>query len=55
MNDVLSEAVDEAVGRSSKRWALILVAFVIGAVVAQRLSVRARARRAGSEAAPSAD
>ena len=39
---VLDEALDEAVGRSSKKWALVLVALVVGAAVAFWLTHRAR-------------
>ena len=40
MNDLLEEALEEAVGASSKRWALILIAFVIGGVLALWLAQR---------------
>ena len=39
---VLDEALDEAVGRSSKKWALVLLALVVGAAVAFWLTHRAR-------------
>jgi H+/gluconate symporter-like permease len=31
---VVQEAIDEALGTSHKKWALVLVAFLVGAVVA---------------------
>ena len=34
MNEILEEALDEAVGGSSKRWALLLIVFVAGGVTA---------------------
>ena len=40
MNGIVDEALDEAVGRSSKRWALVLLALVIGGAVAVWLSRR---------------
>ena len=39
---VLDEALDEAVGRSSKKWALVLLALVAGAAVAFWMTHRAR-------------
>jgi hypothetical protein len=33
VNGILEEAVEEAVGASSKKWALLLVAFVAGGAV----------------------
>ena len=39
---IVDEAVDEAVGRSSKKWALVLLALVVGAAVAFWLTHRAR-------------
>ena len=43
MTPVLEEAFEEAVGFSSKKWALVLVAFVAGAGVAVWLIHRAHA------------
>jgi hypothetical protein len=40
VNGIVDEALDEAVGRSSKRWALVLLAFVVGGAVAVWLSRR---------------
>ena len=46
---VVVEAIDEATGASSRKWAVILVAFVLGAVVAL-VAVRRRAeQRSGPE------
>ena len=42
MNGILEEATAEAVGASSKRWALLLIAFVIGGAVALWLVKRSR-------------
>ena len=39
---VLEEAIKETVGRSSKKWALVLVAFVVGATAAFWLIRQAR-------------
>jgi hypothetical protein len=44
VDDVLGEAVDEASGASSKRWALLLLALLTAAAV----PVWLRRRRAGS-------
>ena len=41
--NVLEEAIEEAVGGSSKRWGLIVVALVIGGIVAMLLAKRVRA------------
>jgi hypothetical protein len=41
---VLVEAFDEAVGRSKRNWALMLVAFVLGAVAVAALMLRYRNR-----------
>jgi hypothetical protein len=38
----VDEVIEEAVGTSSKKWALILVAFVAGAIAAVWLTRRAR-------------
>ena len=40
---VLGEAVEEAVGKSHKKWALVLVALVVGAIGAIWLTSRAGA------------
>lgn len=45
VGDVLQETVEELSGRSKRKWAVILVAFVIGAVAAA-LVIRSRKRRA---------
>ena len=42
VDDIIAEAIDEAIGTSSKKWALVLVALVVGALVALRLVGRAR-------------
>jgi len=48
MTEILDEAFDEAIGRSSKRWALLLLAFVLGGALAFWLVQRSRG--AGPEA-----
>jgi hypothetical protein len=40
MSDVIDEAIDEALGTSSKKWALILLALVVGAAIALWLTKR---------------
>ena len=40
--DIIDEAIDEASGASSKRWALLLLVLVVGGVIALWLSKRAR-------------
>jgi len=40
--DIIEEAMDEASGASSKRWALLLLVLVAGGVIALWLSKRAR-------------
>ena len=40
MNEIVEQALDETSGRSSKRWALVLLALVIGGAVAVWLSRR---------------
>ena len=40
--DIIDEAIDEASGASSKRWALLLLVLVAGGVIALWLSKRAR-------------
>lgn len=42
VEQVIDEAIDEATGRSPKRWALIVVAFVAGVMVAVWLTRRSR-------------
>ena len=42
MDQLLDEAVDEATGGSPRRWALLLLLFVVGGIVAVWLSKRAR-------------
>jgi hypothetical protein len=49
MNGIVEEALDEAIGGSSRKWALLLFAFVAGGAVALWL-----ARRQGGRG-PSAD
>jgi hypothetical protein len=41
---VLEEAVDEVVGRSNKKWALVLVAFVVGGIIGAVIVKRRRDR-----------
>jgi hypothetical protein len=48
VNEILEEAVDEAIGASSKRWALLLIAFVAGGVTVVWL-VRRRRGLSGSD------
>jgi hypothetical protein len=47
-DDVLTEAVDELVGRSKRKWAVMLLAFVIGGVVVA-LAIRYRQRSTGED------
>jgi hypothetical protein len=42
---VLQEAVDELSGRSRRKWAVVLLAFIVGGVVAAAV-IRSRKRRA---------
>ena len=42
VEQVIDEAIDEATGTSSKKWALMLVVFVAGATVAMWLTRRSR-------------
>jgi hypothetical protein len=39
---IVQEALEEAVGRSSKKWALVVVALVVGALAASWWMRRAR-------------
>jgi hypothetical protein len=39
---IVDEALDEAIGRSNKKWALVLLALVAGATVAFWMTRRAR-------------
>ncbi len=48
---VLEEAVDEVVGRSNKKWALVLVAFLVGGVIGAVI-VKRRREQAGTEPEP---
>jgi hypothetical protein len=41
---VLEEAVDEATGRSNKKWALVLVAFAVGGIIGAIIVKRRRDR-----------
>ena len=43
MNLIVEEAVDEAIGRSSKRWALVLLLFLVGGLVGLWLANRSHA------------
>jgi uncharacterized protein with ACT and thioredoxin-like domain len=45
VSDVLQEAVKEVTGRSTRKWALVLIAFVLGSVVAVAV-INLRQRRA---------
>jgi len=45
VGDVVQEAADELTGRSKRKWALVLVAFVLGGVIAV-VVIRSRKRRA---------
>ena len=47
--ELLAEAIVEVVGRSSRKWVLLLVAFVVGAAAAAVLARRARARAGPSD------
>ena len=53
MNEIVEQALDEAAGRSSKRWALVLLAFVIGGAVAV-LAVPPHAQSSTDVAPPAA-
>ena len=60
MSEFLDEAIDETIGRSSKKWALLLLAFVAGAasVVWVRLRISAHGERpdpGGPDSAPRGD
>ena len=50
VNEFLDEVVDEAVGSSSKKWALLLVALIAGAAIALWLKKRS-AQSAGDAGA----
>ena len=52
MDQVLEEALDEATGASSKRWALLLLVFVAGGILALWLAKRARSVEADVTAEP---
>ena len=43
MSDVIDEAIEEAMGTSSKKWALVLLALVVGAALAVWLTKRGSA------------
>ena len=45
VSDVLQEAVDEVTGRSKRKWAVVLVVFLVGSVWAAVI-IRKRRRRA---------
>ena len=49
-SSVGSEAFDELVGQSKRKWALVLVAFILGGVVTAVVAVRLRRRMAGETA-----
>ena len=53
MEDLLLEVVDEAIGTSPKKWALIVVAMLAGAIAA--LWLTRRRRQAGPELVAAAD
>lgn len=53
MDELLLEAVDEAIGTSPKKWALIVVALLAGAIAA--LWLTRRRRQAGPELVAAAD
>jgi hypothetical protein len=41
-SNVVEEAVDEVFGQSKRKWALVLLAFIVGAVAAAVVAVRFR-------------
>ena len=45
VSEVLQEAVKEVTGRSTRKWAVVLIAFVLGTVVAVAV-INSRQRRA---------
>ena len=53
MDELLVEALEEAIGTSTKKWALIVVAVLAGAIVA--LWLTRRRRQAGPELVAAAD
>jgi hypothetical protein len=53
VNVIVEEALDEAFGRSSKRWALLHLAVMVGGLVA--LWLAKRSRRATPEASTALD
>ena len=42
--DVIQEAIDEVVGRSHKKWAVILIAVIVGAAIASAVHRRRQAQ-----------
>ena len=52
---VTLEAFDELVGRSKRSWALVLLAFTFGAVVAAVLAIKFRKQLAGGPGESEAD
>lgn len=40
--DVIQEAIDEVTGKSGKKWALVLIALVVGAAVAATIIKKRR-------------
>ena len=47
---IVEEALNEAVGKSSKKWALIVLALVVGAMVALLISRRTRSLEPAAQA-----
>jgi len=45
VSEMLEEAVEELTGRSKRKWAVVLIAFVLGGVVAV-VVIKSRKRRA---------
>jgi hypothetical protein len=48
VEDVLNETVDELTGRSTRKWAVVLVAFVVGCAVAALVMRRRQRSAAGT-------
>lgn len=46
---VLEEAFDELTGRSNRKWAVVLVSFVLGALVAMFVAKRRREQLASAD------
>jgi len=47
VTEFVDEVIDEAIGPSSKKWAMVISAFVVGAALALWMSRRVRSGRSG--------